>query len=242
MASPSKNLDLHGSAPDTSSVALLLIDVINALDFGGADKLVGPALTMAHAVAGLKRRCARAGIPAIYVNDNFGRWRDDQHAIVARALAPGALGRPVVQLLRPEAEDYFVVKPKHSGFFATPLDTLLTYLRARTLILAGIGTELCVLFTANDAYMRDYHLIVPSDCVTAIDPIEGDLALGRMVKLLQADVRPSPNFALGERDDSGLGKDGKDLPLGGEPSITHRWSSRKIFHLTKFPKNPPGKK
>jgi nicotinamidase-related amidase len=217
VASPSKNLDLHGSAPDASPIALLLIDVINALDFQGAERLVEPALTMAHAVAGLKRRCAQARIPAIYVNDNFGRWRDDQHAIVARALAPDALGQPVAQLLRPEAEDYFVVKPKHSGFFATPLDTLLTYLRVRTVILTGIGTELCVLFTANDAFMRDYRLIVPSDCVAAIDPIEGDLALGRMVKLLQADVRPSANLALGERDDSVLGQDGKDLQLGGAP-------------------------
>jgi len=86
---------------------------------------------MAHAVAGLKSRCTRNGTPAIYVNDNFGRWRDDQHAIVARALAPEAPGRSVAQLLRPEAEDYFVVKPKHSGFFATPLDTLLT-ISART--------------------------------------------------------------------------------------------------------------
>lgn len=217
MATPSKNLDLHGSAPDASPIALLLIDVINALDFEGADKLIGPALTMAHAVAGLKRRCARAGIPVIYVNDNFGRWRDDQHAIVARARAPEAPGRSVAQLLTPEAADYFVVKPKHSGFFATPLDTLLTYLCARTLILTGIGTELCVLFTANDAYMRDYHLIVPSDCVAAIDPIEGDLALGRMVKLLQADVRSSADLVLGQTEDSAPHLGGKDLQLGGAP-------------------------
>lgn len=191
MANPSKNLDLHGSAPDTSSVALLLIDVINALEFAGAEKLVPPAIAMAQAVAKLKRRCARAGIPAIYVNDNFGRWREDQHAILARALASRAPGRPVAELLRPTVDDYFVVKPKHSGFFATPLDTLLTYLRARTLILTGIGTELCILFTANDAYMRDYQLIVPCDCVTAIDPHEGALALERMSHLLQADVGPS---------------------------------------------------
>jgi len=133
----------------------------------------------------------RAGIPAIYVNDNFGRWREDQHAILARALAPTAPGRPVAELLRPAVDDYCVVKPKHSGFFATPLDTLLSYLRARTLILTGIGTELCVLFPANDAYMRDYHLIVPSDCVTSIDPHEGSHALERMSDLLRADVRPS---------------------------------------------------
>jgi nicotinamidase-related amidase len=204
VASPSKNLDLHGSAPDTSSTALLLIDVINALEFEGAERLVEPALVMARAVATLKHRCAPAGIPAIYVNDNFGRWREDQHAIVARALKPGAPGRSVAEVLRPGPEDYFVVKPKHSGFFATPLDTLLTYLRVRTVILTGIGTELCVQFTANDAYMRDYRLVVPSDCVTAIDPREGTHALQRMSDLLQADIRPSVEFRPRKTGDSFL--------------------------------------
>ncbi len=204
MASPSKNLNLHGSAPDTSATALLLIDVINALEFEGAEKLVKPALAMARGLVELKRRCARASIPAIYVNDNFGRWREDQRAIIARALEPGTRGRPVAELLKPAPDDYFVVKPKHSGFFATPLDTLLTYLRVRTLILTGIGTELCVLFTANDAYMRDYRLVVPSDCVTAIDSEEGTHALRRMVDALQADVRASADVRLKQPSDSVL--------------------------------------
>jgi nicotinamidase-related amidase len=152
MPAPAKNQDLHGSAPDTSPAALLLIDVINDLEFEGGDRLLEPALAMAHALIKLKGRCRQLGIPTIYLNDNAGKWREDQRTIVERCLGSPVRGRPVVQLLAPDKEDYFVIKPKHSAFFATPLDTLLDYLRARTLILTGIGTDLCVLFTANDAY------------------------------------------------------------------------------------------
>jgi nicotinamidase-related amidase len=196
MPAPAKNQDLHGSAPDTSPAALLLIDVINDLEFEGGDRLLEPALAMAHALVKLKGRCRQLGIPTIYLNDNAGKWREDQRTIVERCLGSPVRGRPVVQLLAPDKEDYFVIKPKHSAFFATPLDTLLDYLRARTLILTGIGTDLCVLFTANDAYMRDFQLVVPPDCVVAIDPNEGDHALGRMHTILEADTRPSTDLEL----------------------------------------------
>jgi nicotinamidase-related amidase len=209
MPAPAKNLDLHGSAPDTSAAALLLVDVINDLEFEDGERLLESALPMAHALARLKRRCRRAGIPTIYVNDNAGRWREDQRSIVARCLGAEVRGRPVVELLVPDEEDYFVIKPKHSGFFSTPLDTLLAYLRAHTLILTGIGTNLCVLFTANDAYMRDYHLVVPADCVAAVDPADGDHALQQMQSVLDADTRVSTELDLREIaafDGTGSGK------------------------------------
>ena len=170
--------------------------MINDLEFEGGDRLIAPALVMARALVKLKRRCRQAGIPTIYVNDNAGKWREDQRTIVARCLGARVRGRPVVELLAPVEEDYFVIKPKHSAFFATPLDTLLDYLGARTLILTGIGTDLCVLFTANDAYMRDYQLLVPPDCVAAIDPEEGAHALGRMHAILEADTRLSTDLDL----------------------------------------------
>jgi nicotinamidase-related amidase len=191
MAAPAKNRDLHGSAPDTSPVALILIDVINDLEFDGGDRLLEHALPMARALADLKRRCREAGIPAVYVNDNFGRWQEDQQKIVAHVIDGDRRGRPVVELLRPEPDDYFVIKPKHSGFFSTNLDTLLAYLQARTLILTGIATNICVLFTANDAYMRDYELVIPADCVAAEDPRESEHSLEQMRTVLKACVRPS---------------------------------------------------
>src|SRR5688572_7458028 len=131
---PSKNENLHGNAPDKSLVALLLIDVINDLDFPEADELLKYALPMARQIAGLKKRAKQADIPVVYVNDNFGRWRSDFNAQVDHCLQDGVRGKPVVELLRPAEDEYFVLKPKHSGFFSTTLDTLLEYLDVKTVI------------------------------------------------------------------------------------------------------------
>ena len=193
---PPKNKDLHGNAPDKAEVALLLIDVINDLEFPEGDRLLQFALPMARNIAALKERARQARVPVIYVNDNFGRWRSDFHAQVEHCLHEGVRGQPVVELLRPAAEDYFVLKPKHSGFFSTTLDTLLEYLEVRALILTGIAANICVLFTANDAYMRDFQLAVPPDCVASNTAEENAHALGQMHTLLKADIRPSVELCL----------------------------------------------
>lgn len=188
---PGKNSDLHGSAPDKSRVALLLIDVINDLEFPGADQLLRYALPMAHRIADLKQRAKEHGIPVIYVNDNFGRWRSDFNAQVEHCLRDGVRGQEMVELLRPDEDDYFVLKPKHSGFFSTTLDTLLDHLGVQTVILAGIATNICVLFTANDAYMRDFKLIVPCDCAASNSEDENRHALEQIRTVLKGDIRPS---------------------------------------------------
>jgi nicotinamidase-related amidase len=193
---PAKNEDLHGMVPDTSEVALLLLDVINDLEFEEGDRLLEHALPMARNLAALKRRARSARIPAIYVNDNYGRWQSDFSRLIEHCTEDGARGRPMVELLLPDERDYFVLKPKHSGFFSTTLDVLLDYLKARTLILTGVAGNICVLFTANDAYMRDFNLVVPSDCVASNEPDENRHALEQMRKVLKADTTPSPELDL----------------------------------------------
>lgn len=193
---PAKNHDLHGNAPDKSSAALLLIDVINDLEFDGGDELLKHALPMAERIAALKRRTQQLGIPSVYVNDNFGKWQSDFRKLLAHCLEDGVRGESVVRLLRPEADDYFVLKPKHSGFFSTTLDVLLEYLQVKNLILTGMSGDVCVLFTANDAYMRDYHLIIPADCVASIDEQENRRMLSHMERVLKADTRPSTKLLL----------------------------------------------
>ena len=188
---PQSNRDLHGSAPDKSNVALLLIDVINDLEFPEGQQLLEHALPMAERVAALKRRARQSGVPVIYVNDNFGRWRSDFNAQVENCLQGGVRGEPIARLLQPEEEDYFVLKPKHSGFFSTTLDTLLEYLEVKRVVLAGMAAHLCVLFTANDAYMRDLQLVVPEDCVASNTAEESRYALDQMQRVLKADTRPS---------------------------------------------------
>jgi nicotinamidase-related amidase len=185
---PSRNIDLHGNAPDSSPVALLVLDVVNDLEFEGGAAMLPRAIRMARRIAALKARASAAGVPVVYVNDNFGRWRSDFRRIVAHCLDDDVRGRQVVELLVPDEADYFVLKPKHSGFFNTTLDLLLEYLQVETLVIAGMATDACVLFTAADAYMRDLAVIIPIDCVTALTVPAHRQALAHMRRVLKADV------------------------------------------------------
>jgi nicotinamidase-related amidase len=196
---PKKNASLHGSAPDKCKTALLLIDVINDLEFPEADQMLGAAVKMAENLLRLKQRARKARVPVIYVNDNFGKWKSDFRATVEHCLRRNVRGREVAEMLRPQEEDYFVLKPKHSGFFSTTLETLLRYLGSSRLILTGIAGNFCVLFTANDAYMRDYDLIVPRDCTVSNTPEENEGALQLMRKFLKADTPLSNEIKLGVR-------------------------------------------
>jgi nicotinamidase-related amidase len=193
---PARNPDPHGSVPDKSEIALLLIDVINDLDFPEANQLLRYARPMAKKLSRLKQRAKKAGVPVIYVNDNFGRWQSDFRRQIQHCLRDGSRGHEIVSLLQPEEDDYFVLKPKHSGFFSTTLETLLRYLGSGKLILTGIAGNFCVLFTANDAYMRHYDLIIPSDCTVSNTAEENREALALMRTFLKADTRPSTKLRL----------------------------------------------
>jgi len=149
------------------------------------------ALPMADALGAFKRRAKQAGVPAIYANDNFGRWRSDFPKLVEHCLRDGIRGKQIVQRLAPEPDDYFVLKPKHSAFYQTNLDTLLKYLGSQTVIITGMASDICVLFTANDAYMRDLKVIVPSDCVAAEDSANNQTVLALMERVLKAEIRRS---------------------------------------------------
>ena len=176
--------------------ALLLIDVINDLEFPGNEDLVARALPMARRLRTLKARARRAGIPAIYINDNFGKWRSDFRTLVSHCVKDDVAGRDVARVLKPKRDDYFVLKPKHSAFYQTTLDLLLENLRVRTVVLTGIAGNNCVLFSANDAYMRDLRLVVPEDCIVSNTVEENDYALKQMQTVLKADVRPSSELAF----------------------------------------------
>ncbi|HUQ19678.1 MAG TPA: isochorismatase family cysteine hydrolase [Gemmatimonadaceae bacterium] len=193
---PAKNNDLHGSAPEKCPAALLMIDVINDLEFDGGEKLLEHGLPMAHNLAAFAKRARAAGIPVIYVNDNFGKWRSDFRMQLEHCQIDGARGKPIVELLVPDKDDYFVLKPKHSAFFATTLETLLDYLETKMVIITGLATDSCVLFTASDAHMRDLFLVVPEDCVAAQTLEEHEQALDLMRRKCDADTTESASLDL----------------------------------------------
>jgi isochorismate hydrolase len=187
----SRSKDLHGAAPDKCAVALLLIDWINDLEFDSADKILPAALAAARATALLRRRAKQAGVPVIYCNDNFGKWRSDFRSLLGHVLGDDVRGKPIAGLLKPDDDDYFVLKPKHSAFHSTSLEVLLAHLGASTLILTGIAGNFCVLFTAHDAYMRDFKLVVPRDCLASETEADNLHALEHMANTCKADTEPS---------------------------------------------------
>lgn len=186
-------------APSTlrrQATALLLIDVINDLDFPEGHKLLRFALPAARRIQKLKQRAHTAGVPVIYVNDNFGRWKSDFRQQVRHCVEDGMPGAPLAKILMPEEKDYFVLKPRHSGFYSTTLELLLKDLEIHTLILTGFASDICVLYTANDAYMRDFKLIVARDCVAAETRQANSNALKQMKLHLCAQLKDSRGIRL----------------------------------------------
>jgi nicotinamidase-related amidase len=171
--------------------ALLLVDVINLFDFPGGAAFARRAMGPARNIARLRERAHRAGVPAVYVNDNWGRWRSDFKTIYDDCSRPGRPGAAVAELLKPGPRDFFVLKPHLSGFHDTPLDTLLQTGEVQRVIVAGFAADNCVFFTAAEAHMRDYNLLVPSDCCASEQDSERRHALSKMRKFLGANTASS---------------------------------------------------
>lgn len=166
--------------------ALLLVDWINGLDFPGSETLLAAALPAARATARLRRRADQAGVPVVYVNDNFDCWTADVRTLAT--ICRRGIGRPLVDLLRPRRRDYFILKPKHSGFLHTPLELLLDYLDTGRLVFTGLAGNICVLFTAHDAHMRDFEVVVARDCVASNTPAHNEIALEQLATVVHAQV------------------------------------------------------
>jgi len=165
--------------------ALLLVDFINPMDFAGANALAPRAIAAAAAAARLKSRLKRARVPVIYANDNFGAWRADFAMIVDACLRGVPAARKLVATIAPASDDLSILKPRHSAFFGTPLEFLLDELQVDRLIIAGLTTDNCVMFTAHDAYLRKLAVVVPSNCSAAKDTRDHRAALRHIRTVLK---------------------------------------------------------
>jgi nicotinamidase-related amidase len=176
--------------------ALVLVDTINGFDFPGGAAFARRSMPVAHAIAALRDRATRARVPVVYVNDNLGRWRSDVHGLIERCRRPGMPGAPIVELLAPRPGDHVILKATLSGFYQTPLDTMLRLGGVRRIVLTGFAADNCVLFTAADAYMREYRLDVPRDCIGAKSAAALRRALTTLEELLAARTAPSASVRL----------------------------------------------
>lgn len=167
---------------------LLLVDFINPLDFPGSQQLAAPALEAARAAARLASAARARGVPLIYANDNFGLWRSNFDDMVHRLDRRGGPSGTIARLLRPHRGDLTLLKPMHSAFFGTPLDIILDKMGARSLILAGLATDICIQMTAADAFLRGLKVRVPVECTAAQTPEKKDAALAYMQDILKCEV------------------------------------------------------
>src|ERR1043165_4025643 len=177
-----------------SGQAVLIVDMINDFRHEDGDELFERLLPVAEKIAHLAKRARDAGIPVIYVNDNFKHWHDTFETTIEQVENSSNEGRRIVEMLRPEKSDYYVLKPHRSGFYKTPLGILLEELGAEELIITGATTDMCVLSTAHDAHMRKYKLRVPRDCTTAIKDEYHEQALDWMERALETDTRASDDI------------------------------------------------
>jgi nicotinamidase-related amidase len=166
--------------------ALLIIDVINDFEFKHGKILSEKTLHILSPLKGLKDYFKKEQLPIIYVNDHYNLWQANLDKIISHCLNP--LSETILSEVKPNEEDFFLIKPKHSAFYGTALNTLLHQLHVDTLVLTGIAGNICVLFTANDAYMREYQLIIPRDCIASVDDQDHTYALTMMENVLKAEI------------------------------------------------------
>jgi nicotinamidase-related amidase len=172
--------------PDNSKSALLIIDILNPFDFDYGSTLAKHTEKIVEPLKTLRNVCQKKQIPVIYINDHYNLWQADLKKIYNKCL--NDLSQTIIEPLKPEEDDYFLIKPKHSAFYGTALNTLLHTLKVDTLILSGIAGNICVLFTANDAYMREFNLVVPENCIASVSEDDNQYALTMMKNVLKAEI------------------------------------------------------
>lgn len=173
-----------------AKTALLVVDMFNTYRHDDAETLAGHVGEILDPLAGLIAEARRRDdVDLIWVNDNYGDFTAEPSDVVAAAL-DGAwpdLVRPIA----PEPGSRVLLKVRHSVFFATALDYLLTRLGATRVVLAGQVTEQCILYSALDAYVRHFDVAVPPDAVAHIDPDLGRAALAMMQRNMSARLEPA---------------------------------------------------
>jgi nicotinamidase-related amidase len=183
----------HGE--EGGATALLVVDMLNPYQHPEADRLGGRVEAALPGIRALLRRAGEAEAPVVYVNDNYGDWNSSSEELARQAMDGS---RPdLVEPVLPAAGQSFVVKARHSTFYETPLEYLLDQMGVGRLVFAGQVTEQCILYSALDAYVRHFDVVVPTDAVAAIYDDLGEAALQMMERNMGAELGRAEDVALG---------------------------------------------
>lgn len=178
-----------------TKTALLIIDMINDFDFPEGENLAEKTKKIVDPILRLKKAFFEKDLPVIYINDHYNLWQADFEKIID--YCSNEKSEEIINRISPEKnKDYFLIKPKHSAFYGTALHTLLQQLKVDTLLLTGIAGNICVLFTANDAYMREYKLMIPQDCIASNNDQDNEYALKMMQNVLTAETKASDQLSF----------------------------------------------
>jgi nicotinamidase-related amidase len=205
---------MSGKTSHAPRAALVILDMISDFRFEDGARVARSAAAIVPRLARLKRQLKTHNVPVIYVNDETRDWNANRDGLVRQCLGDGSRGKSIVERLLPQEDDLFVFKPKHSGFYATPLHEILKQRGVNTLILTGTTAHQCVLFTAVDAYVRDYTLQVPRDCIAAMTSAQTRNALFIFQTALKADLAPSTTIARRFTSRKARSHEGKKLRAG----------------------------
>jgi nicotinamidase-related amidase len=168
------------------ATAVCVVDMLNPYDHEDAELLTANVEPVVEPIAALVERAGDEGAEVIYVNDNYGDWNSAQEELAERAVA-GRRPDLVEPLLPPEGAS-FVIKARHTIFYMTPLEYLLSQKEVEHLVLVGQVTEQCILYSALDAYVRQLNVTVSPDGVAHIHEDLADAALKMMERNMRAEL------------------------------------------------------
>ena len=171
---------------NSPKTALVVVDMLNSYEHDDAEQLTDSVETIVDPLSDLIARAEDDGTEIIYVNDNYDDWNSSQEELARRAM-DGARPDLVEPLLPPDGAD-FVLKARHTIFYMTPLEYLLGQRDIDRLILTGQVTEQCILYSALDAYVRHFEVVVPRDGVAHIHENLATAALEMMERNMGAEI------------------------------------------------------
>lgn len=177
---------------DARGRILLLVDVLTDFDFEDGDQLFESSQAAIENLAKFKEECRKENVPAIYVNDQ-PKVRSRSTSSLLDQIKARDKGRWMLKNVGPHDDDTIILKPQHSGFYRTDLEDTLKSLNAHELIVTGLTTDICVFFTAHDAFMRGLTVRVPEDCVAALTEAYHAEALSFLARVADADTSPAVN-------------------------------------------------
>jgi nicotinamidase-related amidase len=166
--------------------AVIVVDMLNPYEHEDADRLTKSVEPAIDPISKLVERADESDAELIYVNDNYGDWNSSSEELAQRAL-DGSRPDLVEPILPPDGAD-FVLKARHTIFYMTPLEYLLSQKEIGHVVLAGQVTEQCILYSALDAYVRHLDVSIPTDAVAHIHEDLADAAMRMMERNMRAEL------------------------------------------------------